>query len=776
MLTSGAIRVALAGLTAALATCSTPRGDTTPAAAPAAEATRPPAAEPGPRTFDPDVARRDPATVEGRVLAALDAGDAEQAGQLAAAALAHGPGEDPHRLWWLSARASQAAGRPAQAYATLAAVAEASHPLAPWARLWRARLLRETDPGAAAREVEPLLENDWAGRGPARELRAAALVDAGRAEEAEPLLRELLAAAGEADPATAVAMPLAALLAAREDEAAKIEAIALWRRVATRAPLGAAAREAEARIAALLPTLPRAARRRLAEPSPEDLFARATALAAAVQFAEAEAAFGEVVERTDDDALECRARLGQGRAIYYRRQRRRAAEHLVEVARECDAPEVRAWAYYLAGKGFRSAGEDELALAQYARLEATTPEHSLADDARYNAALIEGELGREARMVEQLTALPADYPRGDMRARALFMLGWRARRAGDTQSALTHLAALAADDLGEDREDLAGNADYWRGRILADENRPEDAVARYLEVVREAPLSYYAQQALARLEEMDEAHASAARALLGERSDPEIRFAWRPELDGEAFARALALLAVGEVTDAERELAWIEAQGGGDDELRWIHAALLDRAGEHARAVNITRRQLRAFMEEPPSGAHYARWRIAYPRAFAGAIEAAAAESPVPAELIFAIAREESSFRPDVVSVAHAYGLTQLLVPTARRFARGMSPAPSPTTLRDPVVNVRIGAAYMGWLWQRYEDNPVVLPSAYNAGQGATDRWLRERPDQKLDEWIEDIPYDETRRYTRRVLQTWGIYTWLDHGTLPELAARLPRR
>ncbi|MCA9608401.1 MAG: hypothetical protein KC619_22485, partial [Myxococcales bacterium] len=64
----------------------------------------------------------------------------------------------------------------------------------------------------------------------------------------------------------------------------------------------------------------------------------------------------------------------------------------------------------------------------------------------------------------------------------------------------------------------------------------------------------------------------------------------------------------------------------------------------------------------------------------------------------------------------------------------------------------------------------------YNAGQGATDRWLRERPDQKLDEWIEDIPYDETRRYTRRVLQTWGIYTWLDRGELPDLPARLPHR
>ncbi len=776
MLTSGAVRVALAAMATAVATCSTPPQHNTTPAAPAAENEATTPTEEGPRTFDPDVVRRDPSSVEGQALAALEGDDPETAGRLVNEALAAGEHDDPHRLWWLSARASQAAGHPAQAFATLASVASADHPLAPWARLWRARILMEGDPALAAAEVEPLLEDEWAGRNAARELRAAALVAANQAEEAEPLLRELLAEAGPDSAAAGAAMPLAALLAAREDTAAKVEAIGLYRRVATRAPLSSVGRDAEARVAAILAALPRAERRRLAEPSAEDLFARATALAAAVQFEDAEAAFGEVVERTRDEALQCRARLGQGRAIYYRRQRRRAAEHLVQVARDCEQTDVRAWAYYLAGKGFRSAGEDELALAQYARLEAQTPEHSLADDARYNAALIEGELGREAEMIAHLTSLPTDYPRGDMRARALFMLAWRARRAGDTQTSLTHLAALAADDLGEDREDLAGRANYWRGRILADTDQPDDAVARYMDTVREAPLSYYAQQALARLEETDEANATAARALLGRRENGAIRFPWRAELDTDAFARALALFGVGAIDEAERELSWIEARANGDREIRWIHAALLDRAGEHSRAVFITRRQLREFMDEPPAGEHFARWRIAYPRAFAGAIEAAAAETPVPAELIFAIAREESSFNPSVVSVAHAYGLTQLLVPTARRFGRGITPPPSATTLRDPVVNVRIGAAYMGWLWNRYEENPVVLPSAYNAGQGATDRWLRERPDQKLDEWIEDIPYDETRRYTRRVLQTWGIYTWLDRGELPELPARLPRR
>ena len=207
MLSSGAIRVALAGLATAVATCSTPQpGNTTPAA-PTAEAETTAPEEEGPRTFDPDVARRDLASVEGQVLTALDADDPEEATRLLTAALADPDAEDPHRLWWLSARASQAAGHPAQAFATLGNIAAADHPLARWARLWRARILMEGDAELAAAEVEPLLEDEWAGRGEARELRAAALVAANHAEEAEPLLRALLAEAGENDAAASVAMP-----------------------------------------------------------------------------------------------------------------------------------------------------------------------------------------------------------------------------------------------------------------------------------------------------------------------------------------------------------------------------------------------------------------------------------------------------------------------------------------------------------------------------------------------------------------------------------------
>ncbi|MDQ3037772.1 MAG: lytic transglycosylase domain-containing protein, partial [Myxococcota bacterium] len=259
---------------------------------------------------------------------------------------------------------------------------------------------------------------------------------------------------------------------------------------------------------------------------------------------------------------------------------------------------------------------------------------------------------------------------------------------------------------------------------------------------------------------------------------PALRFARRDELEHPSFARAVALLRVGELGSAERELeaSGLLADDASHDAL-WIAAAMLDRAGAHTKALELARRRLgEPLMTSMPEGRDRALWRIAYPRAFHPLIDAAAETEGVPSSFVRAIAREESSFRPDAVSVAHAYGLCQIIAPTAQRIARPLGLASDPRSLRRPEINVRIGAAYMGALRRRFDPQPALVPAAYNAGEGAVERWLRERGALELDEFIEEIPYDETRRYSRRVLQTWGIYGWLDDGALPRWPSALPSR
>ncbi|MBN8612090.1 MAG: lytic transglycosylase domain-containing protein, partial [Deltaproteobacteria bacterium] len=248
------------------------------------------------------------------------------------------------------------------------------------------------------------------------------------------------------------------------------------------------------------------------------------------------------------------------------------------------------------------------------------------------------------------------------------------------------------------------------------------------------------------------------------------------DADRATFQRAQALLSVDELGRAERELASLGLAADGDLATVSTLTALLTQAGHAHRATSLARQRLASVLVSPSDAQALALFRTAYPPAYIGLIEDAAGLEDVDPSLVRAVAREESSFDPDAVSVAHAYGLLQLIRPTAQRYARPLGLESDPAALCTPSVNVRIGARYMGALRRRYDGHAAFIPAAYNAGEGNVDRWLRDRAEQPFDAWVEQIPFGETRGYTRRVLQSWIVYAFLDRGELPELPTITPRR
>jgi soluble lytic murein transglycosylase len=126
--------------------------------------------------------------------------------------------------------------------------------------------------------------------------------------------------------------------------------------------------------------------------------------------------------------------------------------------------------------------------------------------------------------------------------------------------------------------------------------------------------------------------------------------------------------------------------------------------------------------------------------------------------------REESSFYPRAESFANALGLTQMMTRTAARFAKW------PVTreaLFDPDKNLEVGSRFLAFLLEHYDGAVPLVIGGYNAGEGGVDRWLRERGDLELDEFIETIPFDETRGYTKRVLSSYLTYAWLYDSEKP---------
>jgi soluble lytic murein transglycosylase len=670
---------------------------------------------PPPKVLDPVLVELPERSTVMQVRKQLDKDNPGRARELAEAALASAGANEKGRLHWLAAKAALGEGYNSIALAHLDTLGTFNHPLSRWAKLKRASLLQRKDPVTAAQIAASLTDN-WAGRSRARSIE-----------------------------------------------------------IRTGGTSGSGA-HLEIRLDGKPPAL---ARQPSVRPRMQQNLDKAESLYSAKRYREAERLFGKLIKHLKTGTVVwCKARYKQGRALLQARERTRGAPIMRDVANRCSQfdTDTRTWARYYAARAYGRIGQWDESVRQYAKLEAEAPGHSLADDSSYRAALAELENGKPKAARARLASISTRYPEGDMWPRALFKLGWIQLRDGDYDGAYDRFDELVKRGGDERQEGITGRSNYWRARTLFMMGRRIDAVEAYEEIVRRWPLRYYAQQALWRLGEIVPQRAKAIITDMRAGDEPtRMVFAWRDEFDDPAFDRLIELLAVDEVTYASAEMSSLHMLGTDvDPEMAVVGAVLLQHAGAQTRLSRVIRAHFEDFEGLLPKGEGRLIWEATYPQAFSPLIENVADNEGIPASFVRAIAREESSFDPEVVSWAKAYGLVQLIMPTARRFASEVGEKATPRTLKKPAVNLKIGARYMAWLWDRLNENPALVPSAYNAGEGAVRRWLQEDAARPLDVFIEEIPYDETRRYTRRVLQTYGVYQWLADEQLPELPAKLP--
>lgn len=158
-------------------------------------------------------------------------------------------------------------------------------------------------------------------------------------------------------------------------------------------------------------------------------------------------------------------------------------------------------------------------------------------------------------------------------------------------------------------------------------------------------------------------------------------------------------------------------------------------------------------------------YHLLYPFPYRHLVRAAARRYDLRANWIYGLMRQESLYDPKAVSAAAAYGLMQLQLPTARVTANfNRLPAPRDAdALFDPKTNVMLGSAHLRDLLIRERNSLIVALAAYNAGHNAAENWLPKRP-VPADIWIDNIPYDETRVYIKRVLWHIAVFAWLHSG------------
>ena len=481
-----------------------------------------------------------------------------------------------------------------------------------------------------------------------------------------------------------------------------------------------------------------------------------------------------------DADLECKARFFRAQSVWKERQRPRAAPLFDEAEGACARAgnrDLHAKALYQGARAYASMGNREAALARYGRVETEHADHSYADDARVRMAELATDAGDEAGAAKILAEVPARYPTGDLLNEALWRLAFAAWRGGRLDESLKWLDENLRLVPHEEIWYAEGRVQYWKGRVFEKQGHADEARTWYERAVREYPLSVYALLALSRLRtSAPDTEKSLVAALRKEIHDvPAWKFPPRALYADPGFLRAVELARMGQGGDARRELAKLglatsvdkhatSAARAEDQDLIWITAILLDRGGVWSASHSLPRYGVSTYRLEYPKGIGEAKWKLAYPRAFPLLVTKNTRANQIPEALELAIMREESAFAPKTESFANAIGLTQMLVKTAKRFSDG-----APVTrevLLDPAKNLELGARFLGFLWKHFDAAAPLAIAGYNAGEAAVDRWLVDRGDLDMDEFMETIPYDETRNYTKRVLASYFTYAWL-YGDKP---------
>jgi soluble lytic murein transglycosylase len=340
------------------------------------------------------------------------------------------------------------------------------------------------------------------------------------------------------------------------------------------------------------------------------------------------------------------------------------------------------------------------------------------------------------------------YERFPERVRtALWREGWAQYRTGtyvEARKTFTDLALQLEDPLAKLRPG------YWSARAAG---RSGNALAEKVEleaIARGYPLTYYGWRAQERLLLAGLNQSLPNRAL----SEGTRR------VDDEAIERVALLIEAGLEDLARDELRFVARRARGFVDRTRV-GVLLARVGDYHRANRLV---VNAYAESLARGLQSGRetlWWLSWPPAYRDTIdEVFPTGAAIEPELVWAIMREESHYRVDARSAVGALGLLQLMPATARELAkeRGLSTFEA-EDLFDPRTNIMLGSTYLAQLGKRFDGRTSAAIGSYNAGPRKVSSWLEGEGGKLEDDvWVENIPFDQTRGYVKRVLRSLHVY------------------
>jgi soluble lytic murein transglycosylase len=517
----------------------------------------------------------------------------------------------------------------------------------------------------------------------------------------------------------------------REESADPGGALSVYRSIWLNNPASSQAVKAQERIRLL-----EGAGQKLPAYSAEELLKRASTLYARNEFTACLKTLELIPEASRPQSVSYRIDLRAGKAQYRLKQYKQAEKQFSRISAAPQAG-IRSEARFWLAKSLDRQDFKERALAMYLEMAGEGKKQEFADDALLEAAGLKRGLGQyaeAARLYDQAGRLTND---AKCVAKAAWDAGWCRYLAGEYPAAIDAFKGLLADESQREK------ALYWLGRAL--EKKGDAAFATsYDSLLKEYPAGFYATW------HREQKGIKDTREPLGVR-DPLSEL---PAMAG--FEKPRLLASLGMLEDSRVEMAALRKKNGEKKGQFPGFARVYLEMGDYGSAISL-------FLQNRPvpwEKSSLPLWTAGYPRAYTELVSHNAALNGLSEGLVYALIRAESGFAPAVKSSAGAIGLMQMMPATAKLTAREKGDF-NPLRLTVPEYNIRLGTKHLHDLMKEHDGDVVAVAAAYNAGSGALGRWRKSLKGLAKDEFIESIPYQETRDYVKKVYASAATYRQL---------------
>jgi len=405
--------------------------------------------------------------------------------------------------------------------------------------------------------------------------------------------------------------------------------------------------------------------------------------------------------------------------------------------------------YYIAKSELNLGNRDE-AIKWFKEVWKQFPDGSLAAASMYEAANVHLRVDEMDEAVSVYKLLINGYPESDLVVDALWQVGWINFRSGDYEEAIKFFSEMES---GFPESVLYERSAYWAARASHKVGDTETAKYYLNKLVARSPLSYYGILAERRAKEFGIELEQVTNQQLSLQSSSKVDEA------SLHIEKTVRLFELGFRTDGMKEFA--KAKSAKTDERYFWYDAMLIAYGEdiYDQVIYISKVHFKDVVagaaEMPDTGF----WKMAYPQGYINVVANEAERNDIDPLILHALIKEESSYNPLAVSSAGAVGLMQIMPTTGEFIADKISLNNyNISFLNDYRINIKLGSWYLAYTLSQFDGSIVRALAAYNGGPGNVSKWEKKFGDLEDDEFIESIPFWETKEYVKKVLRSYWEY------------------